>query len=302
MLYRVVTWTLWPLLVAAWIAAAIAIGRSVTSEQLAPLLGLASLTLIVSLIALEFLLPFRRDWSLRGDREAWRDVGHNLIYTQVGGTTAQLLFLVGASALMSRIGLEGGLGVWPADSPLWLQILLVIVLGDMLEYWTHRLSHSFPAIWPLHAIHHSPVRLSTVKAGRHHLFYFWARGLIAWLPLMILGAPAEIIPWQLVALATTGFLSHANVDFRFPRWVHRVLVTPPYHRIHHSIDTREGNSNFAVVLPIWDILFGTFVDPTRVAVPNVGMANDPIPRSFWRELLVPFTWRRFARARDRAAG
>jgi sterol desaturase/sphingolipid hydroxylase (fatty acid hydroxylase superfamily) len=300
--YRIVTWTLWPLLIATWVGVAIAFGRSAPADLLGAFLGLASLTLIVVLIGLEFLLPFRRDWSLRGDREAWRDAGHYLLYSQIGGTTTNLLFVFGASAMMSRLGLEGGLGVWPTESPVWFQIVLVIVLGDGLEYWTHRLSHSVPAIWPLHAIHHSPVRLSTVKAGRHHVLYFWLRGAIAWLPLMVLGAPAQIILWQVVALGTTGILSHANVDFRLPRWVHRVLVTPHYHRIHHSIDTRQGNSNFAVVMPIWDILFGTFVDPTKTPTPDVGMKDDPIPRSFWRELLVPFTWRRLVRARDRASG
>jgi sterol desaturase/sphingolipid hydroxylase (fatty acid hydroxylase superfamily) len=295
---RVLAWTLWPLLVAAWITAAIVVARAAPAEALPGFLGAATLTLIVVLMAFEFVLPFRRDWSLRGDPEKWRDVAHYFVYTQLGGTTAQILFVVGAAAAMSRLGFDGGLGVWPTQSSLPMQIGLVIVLGDLLEYWTHRLSHSVPALWPLHAIHHSPVRLSTVKAGRHHLFYFWARGLIAWLPLMFLGAPGEIILWQVVALGTTGILAHANIDFRIPVWVQRIVVTPGYHRIHHSVDVRQGNSNFAVVLPIWDMLFGTYTDPAKTPTPDVGMKDDPIPRSFWRELLVPFTWRRLVRAKN----
>ena len=296
---KVLAWTLWPLFVAVWIFVAVVLGRSAPPDALPAFLGLASLTLILILLGLELVLPFRRDWSLRGDSEVWRDIGHYFVYTQVGGATAQLIFVVGAASLMAQLGFAGGLGVWPSESPLLLQILLVIVLGDLLEYWTHRLSHSLPAVWPLHAIHHSPTRLSTVKAGRHHLLYFWARGLIAWLPLMVLGAPGGIILWQVVALGTTGILAHANVDFRIPAWVQRVAVTPGYHRIHHSLDPREGNSNFAVVLPLWDMLFGTYVDPVKTPTPDVGMKADPIPRSFGRELLVPFTWRRLVRAKGR---
>jgi sterol desaturase/sphingolipid hydroxylase (fatty acid hydroxylase superfamily) len=286
--------------VAAWVAAAILFARTAPPEALPALLSAASLTLLLILIVLEFVLPFRRDWSLRGDTERWRDAGHYVVYVQVGATTAQLVFVVGVTALMSRLGLEGGLGLWPTQSPLLLQIALGIALGDLLEYWTHRLTHTVPALWSLHAIHHSPVRLSTVKAGRHHLLYFWARGLMAWVPVLVLGAPAEIILWQLVALGTTGILAHANIDFRIPAWVQRIVVTPGYHRIHHSVDVRQGNSNFAVVLPLWDMLFGTYTDPVKTPTPDVGMKDDPIPRSFWRELLVPFTWRRLVRAKGAA--
>jgi sterol desaturase/sphingolipid hydroxylase (fatty acid hydroxylase superfamily) len=296
MVRQVVAWALWPLLVAAWVAVMVAFGRSVPADQLPALLGLASIALMAILVALEVALPFRRDWSLRGDADVWRDLAHFLLYTQLGGTLANLVFVVGAAGLMVRLGFSGGLGLWPHESPLIFQIVLVIVLGDLLEYWTHRLSHSIPAIWPVHAIHHSAVRLSTVKSGRHHLLYFLGRGLIAWLPLMLLGAPGDIVIWQVVALGATGFLEHANVDFRIPAWVQRIVVTPAYHRIHHSIDAREGNSNFAVVLPLWDRLFGTYVDPVTTPTPDVGMKNDPIPRSLSRELLAPFTWRSLVRS------
>lgn len=292
MVRRALSWIAWPLLVAVWIGSAIAFARTAPPEMLGSFLGAASLTMIVVLVLLELVLPFRPDWAIRGDRDIGRDLGHYFLYTQVGGLTAQLLFVGGAAALLSQAGLEGGLGLWPAQSPVVVQVLLVIVLGDLLEYWTHRLSHGVAWLWPLHAIHHSPVRLSTLKAGRHHILYFWARGIVAWLPLLILGAQGEIILWQVVALGTTGILSHANVDFRIPAWVQKLVVTPGYHRIHHSIDSREGNSNFAVVLPVWDMLFGTYIDPTKFAAREVGMQDDPIPRAFLAELLSPFRWHR----------
>jgi len=72
-----------------------------------------------------------------------------------------------------------------------VQILLVIVLADALEYAYHRLTHTVGWLWPLHAIHHSPVRLNAVKASRHHLLYMLGRGLLVWLPIVALGAPPE---------------------------------------------------------------------------------------------------------------
>jgi sterol desaturase/sphingolipid hydroxylase (fatty acid hydroxylase superfamily) len=292
-------WALWPAFFLAYLAAMVTIAWSDPSS-LPNWLGITSITLIVVLVGLEEVLPYRRDWSIRGDREIWRDIGHFLLYTNVGAIAAQVVFIAGTIALMARVGFAGGLGVWPIDSPFIVQVLMVIVLGDLLEYWTHRLSHSVSWLWPLHAIHHSPVRLSTLKAGRHHVVYFLARGLVAWFPLVVLGAPTDLILWQVAALSTTGILSHANIAFKIPAFIQRMFVTPAYHRIHHSLDVKEGNSNFAVVLPIWDIIFGTHVDPLKAEPAAVGVDRDPIPRAFVSELLSPFTFKRLVRRARRA--
>ena len=58
------------------------------------------------------------------------------------------------------LGLTDLFGIWPTASPVWLQIVIVIVLGDALEYFYHRLSHTSPALWRLHALHHSQEELS----------------------------------------------------------------------------------------------------------------------------------------------
>jgi sterol desaturase/sphingolipid hydroxylase (fatty acid hydroxylase superfamily) len=298
MLNRMLPWLLWPLLFTAYVTT-MSLVAIYDAESLDRWLSLAALTLIVLLIGLEELLPYRRDWSIRGDKERWRDIGHLLLYANVGAMLAQIVFISGSAALLAWAGLERGVGLWPTTAPFVVQLLLVIALGDLLEYWTHRLTHTVPWLWSLHAIHHSPERLSTIKGGRHHVIYFLARGLVAWLPLMVLGAPRDLILWQVAALGATGVLSHANIAFRIPAFVQRIFVTPAYHRIHHSLDMKEGNSNFAVVLPLWDMLFGTHVDPTRTEPHAVGVDRDPIPRSFLAEILSPVTYRQLVRNRAR---
>src|SRR5262249_56798682 len=84
--------------------------------------------------------------------------------------------------------------------------------------------------------------------------------------------------------------------FRIPAFVHRMLVTPEVHRIHHSIDARQGNSNYSTVFPIWDLLFGSYTDPRRVKARQTGIDRDPIPRRFLTELWSPIAWRRLSRA------
>src|SRR5262245_54990616 len=207
MLSRVLPWVLWPSIFVAYLTVMTFVATY--DAALDRWLALTTLTLIVVLIGLEELLPYRRDWSIRGDKEKWRDIGHFLLYTNVGATLAQIVFIAGSAALFSRMGLDGGLGLWPATAPFVVQLVLVIALGDLLEYWTHRLTHNVRWLWSLHAIHHSPERLSTVKAGRHHMVYFLARGLVAWFPLLVLGAPRDLILWQVAALGATGVVAHA---------------------------------------------------------------------------------------------
>jgi sterol desaturase/sphingolipid hydroxylase (fatty acid hydroxylase superfamily) len=175
------------------------------------------------------VLPYRQDWSIRGDREVWRDLGHSLLYTSLGGNVAQMAFLSGLPSALSRLGLADGLGIWPTSSPLLLQVVAVIVLGDLLEYGYHRLVHTVPWLWPAHAIHHTPIRLNALKGPRHHVVYFLGRGVLVWTPLLIIGVPPRLVTWQFVAEVLVGTLAHANIAFRMPALVHRIFVTPELH-------------------------------------------------------------------------
>jgi sterol desaturase/sphingolipid hydroxylase (fatty acid hydroxylase superfamily) len=125
------------------------------------------------------------------------------------------------------------------------------------------------------------------KAGRHHLLYFPLRGLLVWTPLLLIGVPPVLIVWQFVAIALTGNIAHANIDLRIPKLLQRLFVTPQFHRIHHSADFKEGNSNFGVMLPIWDMIFGTHIDPVTTEVRAAGIDGDPIPHRWLAELSSP---------------
>jgi sterol desaturase/sphingolipid hydroxylase (fatty acid hydroxylase superfamily) len=254
-----------------------------------------TIALILVLVGLEQVLPCRPDWSMRTDREIWRDLGHAVLYITIGGSVAQLVFLYGFASMLSRGGLASGLGLWPVNSPLMVQVLTVVVVGDLLEYWYHRLAHTVPWLWPLHAVHHTPVRLHTLKGPRHHMFYFLGRGLVVWAPLLLVGVPPGLVVWQFVAVALAGAPAHANIAFRIPAFVHRIVVTPEFHRLHHSIDAKQGNSNYSTVFPIWDMIFGTHTDPMLVEAREMGIDQDPIPRQFLSELLSPVTFYRLVR-------
>jgi sterol desaturase/sphingolipid hydroxylase (fatty acid hydroxylase superfamily) len=96
----------------------------------------------------------------------------------------------------------------------------VVVVGDALEYWYHRLAHTLPWLWPLHAVHHTPIRLNVLKGPRHHVVYFLGRGVLVWAPLLVLGVPPRVVAWQFAAVVLVGSLAHANIAFRIPTFVH----------------------------------------------------------------------------------
>jgi sterol desaturase/sphingolipid hydroxylase (fatty acid hydroxylase superfamily) len=281
----VLSWTLWPLTVVGLLAWILFSGDLGNPDALYGVMGRGVLVSLVVLMGLELLLPYRADWRWLGDRDLWRDIGHVFLYGLVGGALAQLVFLSGAKTLLQPLHWRG---IWPTGSPLVVQALLVVILGDMLEYWLHRLSHTLPTLWRVHAVHHMPTRLHQLKAGRHHIAYFLLRGLLVWTPLLLIGVPPALIVWQFIGIGLTGNVAHANIDFKIPAFMHRVLVTPEFHRLHHSTDARQGNSNYGVLLPIWDMLFGTHTPVATSSLPGVGIEGDPIPHQWLTELAWPF--------------
>jgi ornithine lipid hydroxylase len=283
---RLQLWLVWPLCLAAN-ATPILVAAIWFPEMVSPVSAITTLVLLALVAMLEQLIPYRTEWKLRGDPDIWRDVGHTLAYAALGVNLTRLLFLAVLAKAMSRAGLANILGIWPSRSPQWLQAVLVILAGDMLEYAYHRISHAHPWLWRIHAIHHMPVRLSVLKGARHHVLYALGRGIVVWLPLLILGAPSHLIYWQFIAVTIVGLPAHANIRFRLPRWIHRLAVTPEFHRIHHSIDRRLGNSNYGVVFAFWDLLFGTHSDPLLVTAGEAGIEDDVIPRRLAAELAWP---------------
>ena len=289
MMKNVLQWSVWPICLAANIAPVII--AAILVPQLVPQVAAATtIVLMLVLLVVEQLVPHRLDWAVSADSEVWRDIGHAAAYAALAVNASRFIFLVILAGGIRSFGLADLFGIWPARSPVWLQIIIVIVFGDFLEYLYHRLSHSYAFLWRLHAIHHTPVRMHTLKGARHHFLYAFGRGVAVWLPLLVVGAPPALVYWQFIGVTVTGLVAHANISFRIPAFMHRLAVTPEFHRIHHSADPKLGNSNFGVVFSFWDIAFGTHSDPLNIVVGQAGINDDPIPRRFLEELKSPVTY------------
>jgi sterol desaturase/sphingolipid hydroxylase (fatty acid hydroxylase superfamily) len=78
--------------------------------------------------------------------------------------------------------------------------------------------------------------------------------------VLLIGAPVVAVIVFEVLLNATSMFNHSNVriPLALDRFLRLVVVTPDMHRVHHSIDTGESNSNFGFNLPWWDRALGTY--------------------------------------------
>ncbi len=202
-----------------------------------------------------------------------------------------LLVVLGASAAGWgwSDGAPGNLmgGVGPlARQPWWVQALEILILSDFVDYWTHRVLHR-GRWWRIHAIHHSPEEMNWISSARVHPLNDLITRSCQVLPVVLLGfSPASVVAVVPLVSFYVMFL-HSNVrwDFGPLRWV---LVSPAYHRWHHTSDDEGIDKNFAGIFPIWDLLFGTAHFPRSVLPSRYGLVGYQMPESLATHMLYPF--------------
>jgi sterol desaturase/sphingolipid hydroxylase (fatty acid hydroxylase superfamily) len=252
--------------------------------KLALLIGF--LLLPMACIALERMWP-----SIRSQRALRRGVTSDVIWYVFEAYVARAIApwaiyyaLVPLVILYGMTTEEFFRGFGPAGAiPFWWQVPIVFVLADLLSYWQHRFFH-LSAIWPVHAVHHSSTEVDWLSSGRFHPLNEIGAQLIYVTPILALG----FHPYTFLVLApfTTWYVVflHANVGWTFGplRWF---LASPAFHRWHHTVEEEGQDKNFAGILPIWDVLFGTFSMPARA--PTAFGTHEPVPDGFIRQLAYP---------------
>jgi sterol desaturase/sphingolipid hydroxylase (fatty acid hydroxylase superfamily) len=153
-----------------------------------------------------------------------------------------------------------GLG---AVLPLWAQLLVVVVLLDLTEYLRHRVFHHVRPLWLVHTVHHSDHEVDVTTGLRFHPLETGFIALLQTSLLAVAGLPLlGLIIHALVQIPTSA-LQHAAVRLppSFERVAGWLIVTPGMHRVHHSTEYIETNSNYGELFSVWDRLFGTYTAP-----------------------------------------
>jgi len=144
--------------------------------------------------------------------------------------------------------------------PFWMAVVLSVVIMDFIIYLQHVMVHAIPALWRLHRMHHADLDFDVTTGARFHPIEILLSMLIKFATIIVLGPPVVAVVIFEIVLNATAMFNHSNI--RLPLTLDSILrwfvVTPDMHRVHHSVEDDEANSNFGFSLPWWDRLFGTY--------------------------------------------
>lgn len=161
-----------------------------------------------------------------------------------------------------------------------------VFLYDVGYYCFHRLQHTVPFLWRFHALHHSIEELNAFNSY-HHVSEYFLRIPLMTLPLSMLvwiSEPQVVVTGTIIGIV--GTLAHANTRLRFGP-LRYLVVEPAYHRIHHSLEERHWNRNYAFYFPILDVLFRTSYFPATGEIPKTGVNYVREARTVRDFLILP---------------
>ena len=238
-------------------------------------------------IFIEKLFPLRKDQPVF--RPEWQtDFTHFIVNHMVVG------FILLATNLMVHQffgwAAHDGIRGWVAGLNFWVALFLIILVADLVQYWTHRAYHEVPLLWRLHAVHHSVKSMDWMAGSRQHILELIITRSMVLAPIYVLGFSKEVIDAYIVIVGFQAVFNHANVSVRLGP-LRYVLVTPNFHHWHHSQDQEALDKNYAAHFAFLDYLFGTAVKSTKLWPEHYGVLGDYVPNGFVKQFKFPFTWK-----------
>jgi sterol desaturase/sphingolipid hydroxylase (fatty acid hydroxylase superfamily) len=178
---------------------------------------------------------------------------------------------------------------WASSLPAAIQIPLVMLLADLLAYWSHRLFHG-RWLWPFHAIHHSSRTVDWLSSVRLHPVNDAISRIVQVLPLYWMGFNAGLLAAFVPFLTLYALLLHSNVSWTYGP-LRYVIASPAFHRWHHTSEEEGLDKNFAGLFPFIDVIFGTFYMPMDRQPQRFGILHNVVPEGLLGQLVYPFRGR-----------
>jgi sterol desaturase/sphingolipid hydroxylase (fatty acid hydroxylase superfamily) len=202
----------------------------------------------------------------------------------VGLTAAAVDALFSSPSEANRYFMAGLFGV--GLLPILVQAVIILVIMDFIQYWTHRWFHT-GALWKFHAIHHGPENVDWLTSVRFHpvntLVHSTTVSAAVWLMGFHPAAWAILVPFNYLY----STMVHANLNWDFGPFK-KVFASPVFHRWHHSSEPEAQDKNFAPTFPILDVIFGTYYMPEGKRPTSFGVMGDTVPETLIGQMLYPF--------------
>ena len=191
---------------------------------------------------------------------------------------------------------QRGLGlmrIWNPEPA--VALVMSIVVLDLAIYFQHIIFHFVPALWRFHRVHHADTGFDVTTAMRFHPIELLISMAIKGLLICLIGPPVVAIMVFELLLNASSLFTHANIRLsgKLDRLLRVAIVTPDMHRIHHSIDRAETNSNFGFNISVWDRLFGTYrreakLDPVSMPMGIAEIRDPQLAFGLFGMLMLPF--------------
>jgi sterol desaturase/sphingolipid hydroxylase (fatty acid hydroxylase superfamily) len=238
-----------------------------------------------------FFIGIEKRFGLRPEQPVFRvewqtDADHFLVNHLVVG-----FILLATNLLVHRLfgwAAHDGLRAWVTNLNFWIALPLIILVADLVQYWTHRAYHEVPALWRLHSVHHSVKSMDWLAGSRQHILELLMTRTLVLAPIFVLGFDKDVIDAYIAVVGFQAVFNHANVDVRLGPLRH-LIVTPNFHHWHHAQDPEAIDRNYAAHCAFLDHLFGTAVKSDRTWPRQYGVVGDQVPDGYWRQLKYPFT-------------
>lgn len=167
----------------------------------------------------------------------------------------------------------------------WWAFVAVIFAQDLCYYWFHRLSHEHRIWWAAHVNHHSSQHYNLSTALRQTWTGNLNGSFVVYLPLPLLGFEPALVAFAMGVSLVYQFWIHTETIGRLPQPIEWLFNTPSHHRVHHAINPRYLDRNYAGIFIIWDRLFGTFVpedegEPCRYGIVKQIATFNPLRIAF----------------------
>ncbi len=232
-------------------------------------------------------------WALRRDQPVFRpewqtDMHHFIVNHMVVG-----FILLATNLLVHKLfgwAAHDGIRGFVAGLNFWVALFLIVLVADLVQYWTHRAYHEIPMLWRLHAVHHSVKSMDWLAGSRQHILELLITRTLVLAPIYVLGFDKHVIDAYIVIVGFQAVFNHANVSVRLGP-LRYLIVTPNFHHWHHSQDDEAIDRNYAAHFAFLDHLFGTAVKSDREWPAQYGVVGDYVPNGFWKQVKFPFTWK-----------
>jgi sterol desaturase/sphingolipid hydroxylase (fatty acid hydroxylase superfamily) len=203
----------------------------------------------------EFIAP-RRDLTV----SKWIRWANNLGLVFFNSFILRLLFPAAAVgvALSAKNNKWGLFNL--VETPDWLAVIASVIIMDLIIYMQHVMVHAVPLLWRLHRVHHADLDYDVTTGSRFHTLEIILSMGIKFAVIVLLGPPIVAVVIFEVMLNALAMFNHGNIALpeTADKFLRLMIVTPDMHRVHHSIEDDETNSNFGFNLSLWDYIFGTY--------------------------------------------